>query len=259
MIFVKTISTTAKLYRSADTLSNLPSGYWFGFSPSDTFGYGSVTGEFNPTKDLKLLDITNLNFYEDLLQKLKERSIIDPPFNTAKNQILFPIGFTDFDTYHRFAIILGLTPHTLPNDIQLKLESLYFGNRSRCSVKQLDILLMEFLKHAYPMCDGIIAETKLPNLIFNGLHHAEIGIFDPSYVNIVGPVARTIIGGGFPYSSEPKMLIAIDHSHPMIDIAKEYIEKNIKPMREKNINIKYKNISNRKTRKNKLFKIDINS
>ena len=49
------------LYRSAHTKEKLL-GEWYTFLVEDSYGYGSVTGEFKTKKPLKLLDITKIAF-----------------------------------------------------------------------------------------------------------------------------------------------------------------------------------------------------
>jgi hypothetical protein len=243
MSFIKRIPITARFFRSAETQEKLVGGYWFAFSKELTFPYGSVTGEFNPTRELKLLDITNSEFYKNFLKKLEERTKNDSDFNEVKNTLLFPLGFTDFNTYKKYAEIL-LIPQNPAPIFYLNLEAIYNENRYRCSIRNLDFALMEFLKIQYPMCDGIIADRNLPNIFYNGMHHAEIGLFDTTLMNLVNQIERNSpqevtsfsIGGGkeFPYTSKPKMLIAIDHSHPLIDMAKDYVENKLKKPIQKN-------------------------
>jgi hypothetical protein len=234
MTFIKTIPVSIEFYRSADDVSNL-NGYWFGIKPDDTFGYGSITGIFHPVRELKLIDITNQDFFNDFMNKLTTHSQIEPSIETLRNALLFPIGFPDMDIYRRFCNNLGIKMFYPPNNIEVELATQFFGNRSRCSIKSLDIQFMEYLKTIYPMCDGIIAPVKLPNVIFNGFHHAEIGVFNTNLFNHVGNLPRPMSGGNCECKNElfeqpsPKILTAIDIQHPLIDATRKYL----KEMKEK--------------------------
>jgi hypothetical protein len=229
MSFIKTIPVSSEFYRSANDVSNL-NGYWFGINPNDTFGYGSITGIFRPNRELKLIDITNQDFLNDFMNKLTEHSQTDPTIEILRNSLLFPIGFPNMDIYRRFCNNLGLKMHYPPNNIEVELATQFFGNRSRCSIKSLDVQFMEYLKTIYPRYDGIIAPVKLPNIIFNGFHHAEIGVFNTNLFNYIGNYSRPMSGGNCECKNElfeqpaPKMLIAIDIQHPLIDATRKYLK-----------------------------------
>jgi hypothetical protein len=252
MAFVITIPTTQLLYRSANNIADLP-GYWFGFDANDTVGYGSITAEFRPVRELKLIDITRQDFYDDYICKIVERSKIDPSMDSIKDVMLFPLGYINMEVYRKYCNMIGLTQAPLTN-MNVELATQFFYNRSRCSVKQLDINFINYLHTLYPYCDGIISQIKLPNVIYNGFHHAEVGVFDKSLMIQTQIVPRTIHGG-----TVSKIVGAVDIKHPIFDEATRIINKiklehanKVNMEQESKVNMEQANVKKRRyTRKNK--------
>jgi len=205
------------LYRSAHTKEKLL-GEWYTFLVEDSYGYGSVTGEFKTKKPLKLLDITKNSFYNDVRDRINEHSKINPVINEKKTSILFPLGFPDSTVYSKFADLIRI-PRSPSIEFGIELDTQYYGNRSRCSLIQYDLELILVLKDIYPEYDGITSPIKLPNTLMNGYQHSEMCIFNRNNVELVKELPRVQSGGMF--SQKPiRILGAISLDN---EITREYV------------------------------------
>ena len=105
-------------------------------------------------------------------------------------------------------------------------------------MRQYDVKMIEFLKKAIGnICDGICSLKKFPDIIRNGMHHAELCVFDKSHIMYVQDVPRPVIGGRMgEFSSlippEPPTLSAVDINNEItnnyckrIDEKLKYLEK----------------------------------
>ena len=191
--FVTTIPGGKKLYRSSGDLARVQNGTWYGLNLDDTLGYGSVRGEFVTKKDLRLIDVTSQEFYNNYVHKLNN-SIHDLEL---KLTCLFPLGYTDHDTYLKRARKYIPSTYCLthpPYSERLMELGQFFANRSRCSIMQNDVAMMQVLKALYISdSDGIISPVTLPNKPMNGTHHPEIALYDNNNVQFVGEIQN---GGG---------------------------------------------------------------
>ena len=122
------------IYRSY-TSPDSRNGYWFSLFPNQTHGYGNKTGEFKITKDIKLINIQNPNFYSNLQQIVTELGNTDENFKINQAEILFPLGFDDIVFYKDMAKLFGVNPDDYILSPNIHTESiLYFNNRSRLSL-----------------------------------------------------------------------------------------------------------------------------
>lgn len=251
MSYIKIIPTTTKFYRSSRNQTDI-SGYWFGLTPESTFGYGSITAEFIPKRSLLLIDITHNDFYNDFVNKLKTHSDSNPNIETLQNTLLFPIGFFSSDIYLKFASTIGLTINNSQN-MNVELNSQLYNNRYRCSVKDIDLLLMDYLKNSYPNYDGIIANKKLPNLIMNGFHHPEMALFDNTIIKLDRIIQHAMPGGGdLKEIKTNEYLTAIDFTSPFIEQAKKLMSSLTYP---KEIISAKRNKNTRKIRNNNISRV----
>jgi hypothetical protein len=186
-------------------------GYWFAINANDTYGYGSKTGEFRLLKDLKLINIINQNFYSNLKEVIKQISNTFPLIKSLSPLILFPLGFEDDVFYREYAKASGVDHSTFPLVPEIHIDSmLNFNNRSRLSILLNDIELMKFLNLVYGShCDGIISEKAFPDIIRNGLHFAELSVFDNSNLSYVKDHVRPTLGGGSMITPQVKYVFPI--------------------------------------------------
>jgi hypothetical protein len=126
----------------------LKSGQWYAFDASDTFGYGPVTGQFRPTRELKMIDITSHDFYINYVKDLNALIHMNPHLEDRRGFLLFPVGFQDGITYRELArhLSIDVAPHI---DLGLSISSQFYNNRGRCSIKQLDEDFIQILKILY--------------------------------------------------------------------------------------------------------------
>ena len=211
------------LYRSAHTKEKLL-GEWYTFVAEDSYGYGSVTGEFKSKKPLKLLDITKNSFYSDVRDRINEYSKINPVINEKKSAILFPLGFPDYTVYIKFAELIPIQKS--PSiDINIELDAQYYGNRSRCSLIAYDLELILVLKEIYPEYDGIVSPIRLPNTLLNGYQHSEMCIFNKDNIELVKELPRTQSGGTM-FSQNPIRILGA------ISIDSEFTREYVSTMKE---------------------------
>lgn len=186
-----------KVYRSfTDNIKR--EGYWFSLNETDTYGYGSYTGEFTASKDLKLINITNSDFYNILKQLLKESTATNNSLRTDYHNILFPLGFDDVLFYRELAKLYGIDPNLFALNPMVHSESIInFNNRSRLSIHQLDSKFMKFLKLVLSsVSDGIISLKPFPDIIRNGMQPPELSVYDKSFFQYIQDKPRTVVGGG---------------------------------------------------------------
>lgn len=210
MSYITIIPVTKKFYRSAQSIDNLP-GYWFGFTPNDTYNYGNITAEFNPVRELKLIDITSHDFYNEFTNKLLKLSELISTIDEKKDSILFPLGYVNIDTYRNFCNDYNIN-YAKSLDLPVQIATQFIHNRSRHSIKEADINLMNYLRVLYPNCDGIISQVNLPNIVLNGYHHAEIGLFDPNLMSPPNIIQRIISGG-----AKKKIVYAVNINNPALE------------------------------------------
>lgn len=192
MDFINIFRENTKIYRST-TDSSKKYGKWFGFSPKETYGYGNFTYEFKTKTDLKLLDITNYNFYSDFINRLNNFIKKDINIENLRYLILFPVGFHDYNIYREFAqtSISDSLSGSIMNPL-LTMESQLFGNRYRCSLHSTDNLFMQVLQILYSNeADGFIADKQLPDRLRNGMHHKELCIFNENHSVFMSEINRT--------------------------------------------------------------------
>ena len=194
MSFDFILTPDISLYRSVKLRDQLL-GEWYCFIPEYTFGYGQITGEFKATKSLKLIDITKNSFYIEFRDKIIEYSKSNKLINDNKMLLLFPLGFTDFTVYTKFADQIHI-PRVSTIDSVVELDTQYYGNRSRCSVLQLDLQLILVLKDIYSNYDGIISPVNLPNILINGHQHSEMCIFNKNNITLIKELPRIVQTGG---------------------------------------------------------------
>jgi len=242
--FTRIIPSSTSLYRSADKADDLP-GTWFSLVASDSYGYGSKTGEFRTVKELRLLDITTIEFHTDLIQKINKLSEKNMHVNNNKSTLLFPLGFTDYEIYKEMVKSVLNIPIISPSNIQVDIDSSqFFNNRSRLSIKNLDTNLVLLLNDLYKdIADGIISPRPLPNRIQGGYHLKELFIFNYSYVEYKGEIARPITGGGI-YPNQ-----YYNYTNPFIENFVKDMDNYFKGKNDTKEVVSVK--TNRKTRKNK--------
>jgi hypothetical protein len=199
MNFITNYPSNSSIFRSAHTMDKLKEGKWFSFVPNVTFGYGTLTGEFKTNKDLKLIDICREDFYNEFINYLHAYNVSD----SDKCFYTFALGFVNFECYKNYAKSIGINVNDNISD-EIERMSQFFGNRSRCSVHQLDqkfvdILYIFFKDHA----DGFIAKSPLPNKLMNGKHHPELYLFNNTDVTFT----QTLPQSGGTISNELKDII----------------------------------------------------
>ena len=229
MSFDFILSYDVLLYRSTKIREHLL-GQWYCFIPEHTFGYGPITGEFKTTKSLKLLDITKNSFYNDFKDKIIDCSKSNHLVNDNKMPLLFPLGFTDAIIYTKFADEIRF-PRVSTIDLVLELDTQYYGNRSRCSILQLDLQLILVLKELYSDYDGIISPVNLPNILMNGRQHSEMCVFNKDNIILIKELPRVLqSGGGMKSSDDISIVGAIsldneftrDYTKAMKDFSKTF-------------------------------------
>lgn len=186
-----------RVYRSFDDNSKRE-GYWFSLNENDTYGYGSHTAEFIVNRDLRLINIANSNFYNLLQQTLKDASLTNDTLNVDHHGILFPLGFDNIVFYRELAEQYGIDPQAYKlNPVVHTNSLLYFNNRSRLSLNQLDVKLLKFLKSILSSAsDGIISLKPFPDIIRNGMQFPELSVYDKSYIDYVQEKPRHATSGG---------------------------------------------------------------
>lgn len=218
MSFGFILSPSDLIYRSVNTREKLLGG-WYTFVAEDSFGYGPITGEFKSKKPLKLLDITKNSFYNNFRDTIIKYSKSNPAMNSKKISILFPLGFPDSTIYTKFAKLIGIQKAE-SIDLNIELDTQYYGNRSRCSVMEYDLELILVLKDIYPDYDGIVSPIRLPNTLANAYHHSEMCIFNRDNIELVKELPRTQSGGTM-FSQKPIRIvgaISLDN-----EITREYL------------------------------------
>jgi len=224
------------IYRSYNDISNRE-GFWFSLDKTDTYGYGSHTAEFRLSRDLVLADITNPLFYEQLKDWLKDLTSRVVDLKQEHPFILFPLGFDDIVFYKDFARLIGIDVDAFGLSPVVHTESLlYFGNRSRSSIRQCDIKMMEILKVIIgTVCDGICSLNKFPDIIRNGMHHPEISVFDNTHLEFVQDVARPVIGGSLTADDSPRILTAMNLDNEIIRNYVNLMDENLVKLRKMNL------------------------
>ncbi len=193
---ILTIPKGYKLYRSF-TDDKKKIGNWFGFEASTTYGYGDKTAEFITTRDLKILDISKKEFYDNYTKDMIR--YINDGHNISKASALFPIGFDDKSLYKEYAQkIIGLDASQFQFNPDLHIISnLEFSNRSRCSVHQFDEIFVKIVRDLYSsFCDGFGCSLNFPDTIRNGFQHPEIMVFDNTLITYTNDISRNIMSGG---------------------------------------------------------------
>jgi hypothetical protein len=218
------------VYRSYNDESS-KNGYWFSFDPTNTYGYGRITGEFRLIKDLTLINIAHENFYENLKNILKQATDFNENLKIIHPNILFPIGFDDSLFYRDFVKSAGFDFTNIPLAPHVHTESLlYFNNRSRLSIKKYDIEFMNFLNSLLGnICDGIISEKKFPDKIRNGYQHPEVGLFNSANMEYIKEHIRPTQGGS--YISNDLLLAPINDQY-LSEKAKEDLRLTNKILKE---------------------------
>lgn len=174
--------------------------------------------EFKLSRDLVLADITVPSFYEHLKNWLKDATMYDIDLKRDYVYILFPLGFDDTLFYKDFVKSIGFNVDIYPLNPDVHTESmLYFGNRSRFSIKQFDRMFMKFIKNFIGhVCDGICSLNRFPDIIRNGMHHPEFSVFDNASIVFVQDVPRPILGGAVIEDRVPPVLSSIDLDNEII-------------------------------------------
>lgn len=193
---LRVLSKGTIIYRSYTDPSN-KDGFWYSLNAKDTYGYGTVTGEFRLLKDISLINIIHPNFYKLLKDVVKQASTTSSLIKKMASVILFPLGFEDGVFYREYAKKCGIDHSGFSLVPEVHTESmLNFNNRSRLSITQYDVEMMKLLSIVFgAQCDGIISETAFPDIIRNGWHLAELSVFDKSHIEYVKDYARPVIGG----------------------------------------------------------------
>jgi hypothetical protein len=188
-----------KIYRSFND-DTKREGYWFSLNEVDTHGYGKITAEFVPTRDLKLINISNSNFYDLLKQLIKGVTVTNDKLKEDSHNLLFPLGFDDVVFYRELAESYGVDHRSYKLNPYVHMESLLnFNNRSRLSLHTLDTKFMKFLKPLLSsFSDGIISLKPFPDIIRNGMQFPELSVFDKSVIEYVQdkPRGTAAVGGG---------------------------------------------------------------
>ena len=195
--YIDTFQKGMKFYRSKSHTGELD-GFWYAFNPGDTYGYGSITAEFELAQNIRLINILHQDFYNDYVSKLNSL-FKHHPYNVAiaqKLQYLYPIGFTDLDMYLQYSKNLLGNIHQPPYDILIQQSLIFTQNRARCSISAFDNNFFEIIKIIYKDdCDGFYWPIKTPNILVNNYQHSELAIFDKTIMNFIQEVPRTTSGG----------------------------------------------------------------
>ncbi len=219
-----------KIYRSFTDPSKR-TGYWYSLNESDTYGYGSQIGEFKLSRDLRLINLANADFYNILKKLIIDATTLNDSLRQTHYKILYPLGFDDIAFYRDLSKKFGIDSDHYNVDPVIHTESiLYFNNRSRLSIHELDVELMKFLKPIVgSSCDGVICLKRFPDIIRNGMQPPELSVFDKSLVDYVQdkPMGGTVIGGAnFKYL--PKVNLPEDLAKSITKEMDEAIEQVIK-------------------------------
>jgi hypothetical protein len=217
------------IYRSFDDESKR-NGFWFSLNSNDTYGYGSKTAEFRLSRDLKLINIINPLFYENLKKILVDVTSRDQSIEREHAPILFPLGFDNIVFYNNFAKkLIGVDTDLFQiNPVIHTKSNLYFNNRSRLSIHACDVRLMMFLKSTLGAdCDGISSLKEFPDIIRNGMHCREISLFDNSHLEYIRDIPRPVIGGSVIRSTDLLPPLKIDNIYlqKLRDSEQEFQEK----------------------------------
>jgi hypothetical protein len=198
-----------------------------------------------------LADITNPSFYENLKNWLKDATFHNAHLKNDHPFILFPLGFDDVVFYRDFAKLIGFDVDSYATNPLIHTESiLYFGNRSRLSVRQCDVKMIDFLKSATGhVCDGICSLKQFPDIIRNGMHHPELCVFDKSHILYVQDVPRPVIGGAITEKSsslssllppEPPKLSSVSMDNEITNNFCKRFDENMKILKNANWHVDVK-------------------
>jgi len=188
--YIITYPIDTVLYRAKNKYNSL-NGNWFSFSTEDASMYGTHIGKFILKKELRLINIASLNFYNDYFDKI---SIIfsggpDYKYTSITNEkllALFPIGFPSLDYYKWFVAQLGLSINDAPYNKDVETATMLFNNRSRYSIYLFDNGFANIMKSIYgTISDGFVSPIQLPSLLQNGFNSREVYINNIENIELI--------------------------------------------------------------------------
>lgn len=170
---------------------------WFALTEQSANKYAGDDGNvhnFQISKPLKLLDITNTLFHADFMSRVNLYYAHE--HNTNKARVLVPLGLPDLQTQinvlglHKDGIYPGqqLSPHQPQMQEHIEAFVPYIANKHRYSVGSvsLDKEMVEMMIKLYPDHHGYISPIMWPSYHLGGFLDKEMCIFSPtSHVELI--------------------------------------------------------------------------
>jgi hypothetical protein len=189
--YIDLIPAGTKLYRSKSDPALLH-GYWYGFTPEDTFGYGNITAEFETTREHRIINVLDGIFYNDYISKLNKKYKDD---YLKKFLRIYGLGIKNINLYKTMSKNMNFV-QSFP-DLNVKELVLTFSDdRPRYSEDEMDKYLFETLKLFYgSLCDGFYWPIKTLNILENKFCPSEFAVFDNLNIIKIREIPRPLAGG----------------------------------------------------------------
>jgi len=183
----------------AKTPENMLLGNWFGLSIEEVRGYGTHIGKFKINRDLKFINISSLQFFNNFSDLLNLR-LHAPTINETNNQkaqLLFPIGLFGYESQKK--LLLNMIPSKVTDEntnIDVEESLPFFNNKSRVSIHSIDDNFAKTVNIFYnTLSDGFISPLNWPSKIENGFMLKELYIFNISDITLETEFDLPTIGG----------------------------------------------------------------
>jgi len=180
------VSKDTTVFKGSESV--LEPGYtqpsWYTLNKADALQYGPVLSYFKTKKDLTLINVQNLFFHTDFINRVNEQI---PVVNEKKVSILAPLGLPSL--YAQNEMIenkRGVCYKNETNIQKLRIQSEYFGGKHRYSFKNnstaWDYDMVKAMLSIYKdRFDGYISPYEWPSCYHETNFHPEICIFKPKY------------------------------------------------------------------------------
>jgi hypothetical protein len=175
------------LYRGINNLNNsniIGNPLWLSLDKSDALLYGTIIIEYELLKDIKLLNIMDLDFHDNyinILNSIYTGTKYDG-VDDRKIEASIPIGLPDYETQYNYLLLNKIklenaTKWILQHEVAVK----FVKNRHRYSTFERDKKFVDTLKLIYGnICNGYISKLKWPSKFHDGFFNRELCLFNPT-------------------------------------------------------------------------------
>jgi hypothetical protein len=221
------------LYRGVNDLNNMnikDIPLWLGLDKYDAKLYGDTVIEYELSRDVKLLNIMDLDFHNNYLNILNLifKGTNYDGVDAKKIEASIPIGLPDYETQYAYLYSKGIKLE-IPTNWSLEHERAvrFLLNRHRYSTFERDKSFVTILKSIYGNnCDGYISKIKWASKFHDGFFNREVCLFNPTPILLIqkgGNKKRKIIKKKGSTYDIPKG-DSWNRMNKSLDISDEYIK-----------------------------------